>query len=107
MPELVPDSLPVPATPIGELARWRLSIRCGGCRRQALLSLDHLAATYGARTTMGDVMRRLRCSSFRDDGRCGARPSWVELQETHTYGKTMRIVRTMTVIEHPSVQSTR
>lgn len=107
MPELLPDSLSVPATPIGGLARWRLSLRGGGCKRQAILCLDHLAAAYGERTTMGDVVRRLRCSSFREEGRCQARPSWAERQETHIYGKTMRIVRTMTVIEHPSVQSAR
>src|SRR4051794_9418049 len=99
MPELPDGAPPVPATPIGELAHWRLSLRCAGCRRQAILSLSHLAGKYGPRTTIGNLVCRLRCDSFRGNERCRARPSWVERQETHTYGKTMRIVRTVRVLE--------
>jgi hypothetical protein len=99
MPELPHGSLPVPGTPIGDLTRWRLSIRCGRCKRQTILSLDHLVTVYGDRVTIGDVVRRLRCSSFRGEGRCRARPTRAELQETYTYGKTMTIVRKLSVVE--------
>ena len=98
MPELPHGSMPVPGTPIGELRRWQLEVRCSRCRRRVVLQLDTLTQRYDQRTRVGELVRRLRCRGLLNNERCGARPSQVKLAEVHVYGKSMRKVREVTVL---------
>ena len=97
MPELPYGAPPVPGTPIGDLRRWRLEIRCGRCRRHTVFQLEHLAERYGRRVTIGEIIRRLRCRGFRGRDQCGANPSRVVLIEVYVYGKSVRKVREIVV----------
>lgn len=75
MPELAYGSAPVPATPIGDLRRWQLDIRCSHCRRHVPLPIADLIGPYDHRMKIAEVIRRLRCSGPRDCKRCRAIPS--------------------------------
>jgi hypothetical protein len=96
MPELPYGSKPVPATPIGELTRWHLDIRCSRCRRHVPLRVRDLIELYGQKIRIGEVLRRLRCSGMRGGKLCHAVPSQVVLMEVDRYRK----VREVTVIGH-------
>ncbi len=101
MPELPIGALPIPATPISELARWHLEIRCGRCRRQRSLMLASLAGRYGGDVRIIDVLRRLRCAVRTESGRCGGAPAHVVMAEMHISGTTRRRLREMTVWSEP------
>ena len=96
MPELAYGSLPVPATPIGELTRWHLDVRCSRCRRHVPLPIQDLVGPYGQKTRISDVLRRLRCGGLRDSKPCRARPAQVVLIEISNHRK----IREITVIGH-------
>jgi hypothetical protein len=98
MPELPVGSMPVPATPIGELRRWQLDIRCGRCRRRTVISMEVLIQRHGHQTRIASLIRRLRCSGFRGEQRCGGKPARVVLADVHIYGKSVRKVREVTVV---------
>jgi hypothetical protein len=50
------------ATPIGELVACWVGVRCTDrCNRSSYLPLRLMAAKRGARTLLGEVVRRLRC----------------------------------------------
>jgi hypothetical protein len=99
MPELPYGATPVPATPIGELKRWRLDIRCGKCREVKALPLEFVAERYGRDIRIADVIRRLRCARERHGGRCGAKPGFVALVEFSVYGSSVRNIREIVVID--------
>jgi hypothetical protein len=65
MPELAPGSMPVPATPISELQKWRLDIRCGKCHRHVVLSVESLTKRFDQSARIIEVVRRLKCDGFR------------------------------------------
>jgi hypothetical protein len=100
MPELPYGSRPVPATPIGELKRWQLDIRCSRCRQRVPLPIRDLIETYGHGLRIGDLVRRLRCSGLRDGKLCRAPPSQVVLIEVSDTGRLMRKVREIVVVGH-------
>jgi hypothetical protein len=79
MPELAYGSLPVPATPIGEMRRWQFDVKCGRCRRHVPLPIQDLIEPYGHKIRIAEVVRRLRCSGLRDGKLCRARPAQVML----------------------------
>ena len=64
------------ASPIHELTGFYLAVDCrsANCRGERTFAIAELAAFYKA-ATVGDVLRRLRCS-----GTCGARlgAAWLE-----------------------------
>ncbi len=97
MPELPIGSLPIPATPLDELARWHLEIRCGRCCRRRSLMVAPLARRYGGDVRIIDVLRRLRCAARTDTGPCGGTPSHVVMAEVHVSGTTRRRLREMPV----------
>ena len=98
MPELPYGAAPVPATPIGDLMRWQLHVRCGRCRRDVVLMIAELTETYGEHIHTAEVVRKLRCDGTRGHARCGGRPSWVSLVQISAYGKSTRKVREMVVV---------
>jgi hypothetical protein len=75
MPELAYGSLPVPATPIGEMGQWQLDVKCSFCRRHVPLPIQDLIEPYGYKIRIAEVVRRLRCSGLRDGKLCGAPPA--------------------------------
>jgi hypothetical protein len=79
MPELAYGSLPVPATPIGEMRRWQLDVKCSLCRRHVPLPIQDLIEPYGHKIRIAEVVRRLRCSGLRDGKLCRACPAQVVL----------------------------
>lgn len=98
MPELTYGSLPVPGTPLNELRRWQLDIRCSRCPRHVQISVTDLVARHPSNMRIGELLRRLRCGGFRDDERCNARPLRVKLVEISRYGKWVRRLRKVTAL---------
>ena len=92
MPELAYGAPPVPATPIGELTRWQLDVRCSRCRRHVPLPILDLIEPYGRQIRIGEVLRRLRCSGLRDGKPCHAQPAQVVLIEVAAGRKVREIV---------------
>ena len=101
LPELPFHSLPVPITKLGELKSWRLFLRCGKCRNNAVLPIDYLAELYGTSTTVWHAVERLRCRGSRLGKYCGGTPSRVVLAEVYTHGKSMRIARQVVIRAGP------
>jgi hypothetical protein len=99
MPELPYAADPVPATPIGDMKDWQLHIRCARCGRHTVLPLDYVARRHGPRRRVIDVILRLRCNSFRGQERCRGRPRRVKLVKVATYGKSVRTMREITVLD--------
>src|SRR5277367_313545 len=97
VPELPYGSMPVPATPIGELRRWRLDIQCSRCRRHVMLRLEDLLVGHDRSVRIGEIVRRLRCDGYRGEGRCMAKPSRVTLAEVYRHGKSAHIARQIDV----------
>jgi|ERR1700733_9815467 hypothetical protein len=98
MPELSYGSLPVPATPIGDMARWLLDIKCSHCRRHVPLHIKDLIQPYGEKIRIAEAVRRLRCSGLLENGKlCRAKPSQVLLLKFDGRRK----VHEITVIGHP------
>ena len=58
------------ASPLSELTGFMLSVDCrsGGCGGERTFAVSDLASFYGASRTVGEVLRRMRCS-----GGCGGR----------------------------------
>ncbi len=58
------------ATPLADLTGFNLAVDCltPGCRGERAFAIAALARFYGGSRTVGDVLRRMRCS-----GGCGAR----------------------------------
>src|SRR3984957_12349767 len=58
------------ASPLHELTGFCLEVDClaEGCRRDRMFALSELASFYGRDLTVGEVLRRMRCS-----GGCGWR----------------------------------
>jgi hypothetical protein len=52
---------------------------------------------------VADVIRRLRCGRQRHGGRCGAKPAFVALVEFTVYGKSVRTIRTIVVIDETPI----
>ena len=96
MPELAYGSLPVPATPIGEMRRWQLDVKCSRCRNHVPLPIQDLIEPYGHKIRIAEVVRRLRCSGLRDGKLCRARPAQVMLIKVDGRRK----VHEITVIGH-------
>ena len=96
MPELPYGANPVPVTPIGELGRWWLDIRCSRCRRQAALPVDDLIGRYGEMARISHVVSRLRCSGLGKP--CHAIPAQVVLVEVDNHGSSGRRLREVVVI---------
>ena len=65
------------ASPLHELTGFYLSVDCmtPGCSRERMFAIAELAAFYGWQSTVGDVLRRMRCSRGCG-GRVGA--AWLE-----------------------------
>lgn len=99
MPELPLNADPVPATPIGNMREWQLHIQCGRCWRHVVLPLSSLAERLGERMRVAEVIRRLRCDGFRGRERCRGTPKRVILVRFATYGKTIRKLREITVVD--------
>jgi hypothetical protein len=99
MPELPYAADPVPATPIGDMKDWQLHIRCARCGRHTVLPLDYVARRHGPRRRVIDVILRLQCNSFRGQEKCRGRPRRVTLVKVATYGKSVRTVREITVLD--------
>ena len=99
MPEQPHNAEPTPATPIGGMQDWQLHIQCALCRRHVVLPLDSIAERFSPRLRIIEVVRRLRCVGFRGGRRCGAAPKRVTLVKVATYGKSMRKVREIAVLE--------
>jgi hypothetical protein len=99
MPELPYGAMPVPATPIGELGRWQLDIRCGGCRRHVVLPLAYLAKRHGPTVRIATVIRGLRCIGLRGEEKCRARPSHVTLTEVYRYGNSVQKIQEIVVVQ--------
>ena len=59
------------ASKLSELSGFCLVVDCltPGCGGERTFAMSDLAGFYGAGRTVGDVLRRMRCS-----GGCGARP---------------------------------
>src|SRR5690348_5919253 len=98
MPELPHWSMPVPATPISHLRDWELDIQCSRCRRHVRISIGDVGARHSGTVTIGEVLRRLRCSGTRYGVACNAKPSRVKLAEVSKYGRSMQKLREVTVI---------
>jgi hypothetical protein len=99
MPELPHTADPVPATPIGDMKDWQLKIQCARCGRHTVLLLDDLARRCGPRRRVIDVIQHLQCASFRGQEKCRGRPRLVTLVKVATYGKSVRTVRQITVLD--------
>ena len=58
------------ASPLSELTGFNLTVDClsPGCARERTFAVADLATFYGGSRTVGDVLRRMRCS-----GACGGR----------------------------------
>ena len=58
------------ASPLHELTGFYLAVDClaSGCARERTFAVAELASFYGAGRTVGEVLRRMRCSSG-----CGGR----------------------------------
>jgi hypothetical protein len=58
------------ASPLSELIGFNLSLDClsPGCARERTFAVTDLATFYGGSRTVGEVLRRMRCS-----GACGGR----------------------------------
>jgi hypothetical protein len=58
------------ASPLHELTGFCLEVDClaVGCRRNRTFAIAELASFYGRDRTVGEVLRRMRCS-----GECGGR----------------------------------
>ena len=89
-------SLPVPATPMGELRPGTLrsiaGVASGIC--------DWITWPSAAASIRGvaDVLRRLICDRRRSERRCGRGPGRIVVIELHTYGKSVRKGRSVVVI---------
>jgi len=59
---------------------------------------------YGPEVSVIDVVRRLRCVGFRRDNQCRAKPSHVGLVEVSYYGKSMRKLREVVVVDVQAAQ---
>jgi hypothetical protein len=92
MPELAFGSMPVPATPIGELTRSHLDIRCSRCRRHVPLQLQDLIVRYGLKLRISEVLGRLRCSGPCDGEICRGRPAQVVMIEVDHCRKVREII---------------
>jgi hypothetical protein len=99
VPELPYTADPVPATPIGHMQNWQLHIQCARCRRHSKLSLDYLAQHYGSQRRVIDVILRLQCGNFRGSKKCRGRPGLVTLVRVAVYGKSVRPLRQITVVD--------
>jgi hypothetical protein len=104
MPELPYGSLPVPATPVWQLKGWVLDIRCSRCRRHTVLHVSDLVDQYSPEVSVSEVVRRLRCGSFRGDNKCRAKPSRVNLVEVSYHGKSWRKLREVVVVDVQAAQ---
>jgi hypothetical protein len=58
------------ASPLSELTGFNLMVDClsPGCARERTFAVGDLATFYGGSRTVGDMLRRMRCS-----GACGGR----------------------------------
>jgi hypothetical protein len=65
------------ASPLHELTGFYLAVDCltSGCGRERTFAIAELASFYGTQRTVGEVLRRMRCSSCCG-GRVGA--AWLE-----------------------------
>ena len=93
MPEQRFNAEPTPATPIGGMKDWQLHVRCGQCRRQAVLALRSIAERFGADLRIAGAVRRLRCTG------CRGTPKQVMLVKVVTYGKSTRKQREIVVLD--------
>jgi hypothetical protein len=80
-------------SPLAEFSGWLLALDCGApqCRRDRVYALAELAGMVGAQTTVGALLRRLRCHE------CGGRPSAVFLEtgpELAARGRLRRVALT-------------
>jgi hypothetical protein len=65
------------ASPLHELTGFYLAVNCltPGCRGERSFAVAELASFYGRERSVGEVLRRMRCSSGCE-GRVGA--AWLE-----------------------------
>jgi hypothetical protein len=65
-------------SPLHELTGFNLMVDCmvPGCRRDRAYAIGDLARSFGPRCTVGDVLRRMRCSADGCGGRVAA--AWLE-----------------------------
>jgi hypothetical protein len=98
MPELPYGAPPGPVTPIGEVDKWELRIKCRGCRRKVVLRVAHIIERRGPRLPIYRLVTNLRCSGWTPLGTCGARPASVMLVELDRGGKSARVLREIDVM---------
>ena len=67
------------ASPLRELDGFRLAVDCrsAGCRGERTYLVAELATSFGANTTVGEVLRRMRCAHG-----CGGRvvAAWLDTE---------------------------
>ena len=77
MPPPVASGVAILASPLHELTGFLLAVDClaPGCNGERTFSISELASFYGRDCTVGQVLRRMRCS-----GTCGGRvgAAWLE-----------------------------
>ena len=52
------------SSPLSELTGFNLTVDClsPGCARERMFAVTDLASLYGGQRTVGEVLRRMRCS---------------------------------------------
>ena len=79
------DNDPPSTSPLHELTGLYLAVDCRapGCNGERRFAVAELANFYGKDRTVGEILRRMRCS-----GACGGRveAAWLETGQTSTQG---------------------
>ena len=100
MPERHATDVPIPLSPLGELAGWYLSVRCGRCGHRMMQKVGNLATRHGARLPVWRIVNRLRCRALtRSCARCGGKPDLITLVQGRERRKDFLIVREIVVLD--------
>jgi hypothetical protein len=103
-PEPANGSAVLSNAPFGGEVEPAVDIRCSRCRWHTLLHLSDLVDRCSPEVSVSEVVRRLRCGGFRGDSKCRAKPSHVSLVEVSYYGKSMRKLREVVVVDVQAAQ---
>ncbi|MBO0711996.1 MAG: hypothetical protein J2P47_12035 [Acetobacteraceae bacterium] len=100
MPERRVTDVPIPLSPLGELAGWYLNVRCGHCGRRVMQKVADLATRHGARLPVWRLVNRLRCRALmRNGAQCGGKPDLVTLVQGRERRKDFLIIREILVLD--------